>query len=105
MVMQLLEAREAGRASTVAKHAQNELATRMHILDDVRGQNEWQAVFRAMQAEADAVWEKCENERKYVYGQQISTEKPGDLPEGSRPLAPIEFGLPVVDYALQFEKV
>jgi hypothetical protein len=105
MVMKLLDEREAGRASTAAKNAQNELATCMHNLDEVRGQGEWQAAFRAMQAEADAIWEKCENERKYVYGQQISSEKPEDLPEGSRPLAPIEFGLPVVDYALQFERV
>jgi hypothetical protein len=105
MVMKLLDEREAGRASTAAKHAQNELATCMHFLENARGQGEWQAVFRAMQAEADAVWEKCENERKYVYGQQISAEKIGDLTEGQRPLAPIEFALPIVDYALQFERV
>lgn len=72
MVRKLLTDREAGRASTAAKHAQNELAKGAHLAHDLgRARRDWEAVFAAMEGEAAEVWEQCEKERKYVYSQQV----------------------------------
>jgi hypothetical protein len=62
-------------------------------------------VFKALEEEADEVWERCEKERKYVYGQQLSSEKPEDLPSGTTPLQPIAFAVPAAEYSLEFEQV
>jgi hypothetical protein len=58
-----------------------------------------------MEAEAEATWNKCESERKYVYSQHLCEERPPELPAGTCALQPIEFALPAVAYDLEFEKV
>ena len=60
---------------------------------------------QAVEAEADALWDACEQQRKYVFSQHLSEERPPPLPAGARPMQPIEFALPVVQYDLEFEKV
>ena len=36
---------------------------------------------------------------------QVSEDAPADVPEGARPLTPLDFSLPEKDFALQFERV
>lgn len=42
---------------------------------------------------------------RFVYNQQLSAEKPGDLPAAAKPLAPIEFAIPLQEFDLDFEQV
>jgi hypothetical protein len=56
----------AGTASVAARHAVNELAECSGVAE---GHASWQAVFRGLQAEAEALWEKCEVDRKIIYAQ------------------------------------
>lgn len=63
----LLADRDAGRASVAAKNAQNELALCAHVSgkgSPSKRREGWVKVFKALEAEADTLWEQCEQDRK-----------------------------------------
>ena len=97
-----LDAREAGRASVAAKHAENELAQCAYVAEGIA---QWTAAFAALQADAEAHWAHCERLRRNVYSQNLSQEGPGDLPAGRVAAAAVPLELPTQDYMLDFESV
>ena len=97
-----LEAREPGRASVAAKHAQNELAQCAFVAE---GNEQWTAEARAALEEAEEVWGYYDRVRWNVYCEPPSKDPPNKLPEGRQVMAALPYCPPREDYALDFECV
>eukprot|EP00892_Ulva_mutabilis_P001164 jgi/Ulvmu1/11048/UM007_0230.1 len=97
-----LEAREAGRASVAAKHAENELAQCAFVAE---GNEQWTRETQAALAEAEAVWGHYDRVRWNVYCEPPSKDPPNKLPEGRQVMTAIQYTPPRDEYGLEFECV
>lgn len=97
-----LDAREPGRASVAAKHAENELAQCAYVAE---GNEQWTEEARAALAEAEAVWGYYDRVRWNVYCEPPSKDPPGKLPDGRQVMSAVEYKPPYEDYSLDFECV
>lgn len=97
-----IEAREAGRASVAAKHAENELAQCAFVAE---GNPSWTADMQAALAEAEAVWKHYDGIRWNVYCEPPSRDPPNKLPDGRTVMSAIPYTPPREEYALDFQNV